>query len=512
MFYQGVLIMSSDWVACLWGERLGVAVERRRLPELVDEPVVLAAPDATIAVTSTEAEIWGITAGISVQGARGLCADLRVLPYDRLAYEIAARPLWDLIATESNVVEPVSPEVCYVEISGDRMEAASRIRRIVEVMAPRLTEPVRAGIGRSKFVALRAAQSRMAHGPILVPFGEEARFLAGFPLDTVPAKGRKFDSKSRQQLDRLGVRTLGDILSLAPNRLPKSLQRVGNELLQLAQGYDSDPVRPLWPPRALHARMSFTDESAEGGGYSGGVSDLLVIENRLVKMAEHISADLAATHEYAREISVTVGLLDGTFLTETERLAMPESAVLPLFRAAMRQFQRLQIEQPVVSLEVVAAELGAGSGVQLALMDAGGEMPHERLLRLEAAIAFLRKKHGPRVLIKGALLGRVRRIDLWTYSLARYGSEPLPQVAVDKDGNPVRYWRRGVSKPRRLLKVGRDEHRRYEVLRVYNRWRETGMRHGTLTDADVFRVETDPFGVSELRRLETDWRLTGTAD
>lgn len=65
---------------------------------------------------------------------------------------------------------------------------------------------------------------------------------------------------------------------------------------------------------------------------------------------------------------------------------------------------------------------------------------------------------------------------------------------------------------RRRIQADQGERRRYEVLRVHNRWRETGMRHGVLTDAEVFRVETDPFGVSDIRRFENDWRLTGTSD
>lgn len=504
--------MPSCMVACIWAEKIGIAVERRRLPETEDEPLALSTPNSTIQVASDEAESFGVAAGMTVQGARGLCGGLLVFPYDRLAYEIAARPIWDLVATESDVVEPESPEVCYAEMPGTPAEVVSRLSRLGEYLAPLVRVPIRAAVARSKFVALRAARFRGPNGTMVIPLGEETRFLAQASLGDVLSRIPKLDLKSRQQLDRLGVRTLGDIWTLTPNRLPKSLQKVGHQLLQLAQGFDGDPVRPLWPPRTLRAFASFTEDSGDGGGFNSGVDDLLVIENRLVKMVESISVKLAARHEYTREITLQVGLLDGTFLRETERLVMPESQVPPLFRAGARRLLGLHIEQPIVSLELIASELGTGSGVQLSLLDAAGEMPHERIKRLEAATCYLRTKYGPRVLITGALLGRARRIDLWTYSLTRYLSEQLPQVAVDGEGAPIRYWRRSAASMRRRIQADQGERRRYEVLRVHNRWRETGMRHGVLTDAEVFRVETDPFGVSDIRRFENDWRLTGTSD
>jgi len=500
------------WVACLWIEKIAIAVEHRRLPETAEEPLALTNPDGIFQVVSDEAEHWGVSVGMTVQAGRSLCGDLRIFPYDRPAYEIVARPIRDLIATESDRVEPASPEICYVELQGGREVVVDRLRRLVEMIASLIGLAVRAGVARSKFVALRAAQYRLPDVVLVISPGDERLFLGGTPLGALVPYLPKLDLKSRSQLDRIGVKTLGDIWSLPPARLPRVLQRIGYQLRQLAQGFDGDPVRPLWPPRRIVARTSFTDSVEDGDAYSDGVEDLTVIELRLRKMAEVVAEKLGAKHEYAREITLRIGLRDGTFFTQTERLVMPEALASPLHRAGLRQLQRFEIEQPVVLLELIAAELGTGSGVQLSLLDAGGELPHERAKRLEAAIVFLRTKHGPRVVITGAILHQARRVHLWTYSLARYLSEPITDVATDGEGVPVRYSRSAALVQRRRASAAPSVRETYRVRCLLNRWHETGMRHGALTEAEMFRVETEPFGVSDIRRLESEWRLTGIID
>src|SRR5437868_1577965 len=100
-------------IACCFMPDIALYVERARSPHLAGRPVGIAGPDDILVVVSEEAAPFGIRIGQTSSGARGLCERLTVLPYDRPAYELAARPVWDLCAVESSIVEPISPEVCY---------------------------------------------------------------------------------------------------------------------------------------------------------------------------------------------------------------------------------------------------------------------------------------------------------------------------------------------------------------------------------------------------------------
>lgn len=496
----GVNPIKNKWVVCLWVEQVGVAVEQARLPALQGEAFALASADGTIQVVSDEAKQWGIAPGITSQAARSLYYDLVVLPYDRAAYEFAARAIWDVLAIESSIVEPVSPELSYAEFRGTQAEVTARVRHLTEILAPGIGVPVRSSLARTKFVARQAAQRDATDEAIVIPIGEEANYLTRLPIALLP-NAPKLDQKARQQITRLGIKTLGDIWALPPHRLPKTLQKAGYQLLQWAQGNDSDSVKALWPPRVVSAEVRFED----------AVVEQFLVENALLKLAEQIVCQLAEGNEYTRELTLRVGLEDRTWVQEIEKLSFPESLVPPIHRAFLRLLRRLHIDQPVISLEIVGSDLGSGSGVQLSLMDKAGELPHERMRRLEAVLTFLRKRYGPRTVIPAALLLKARRIHLWIHPLGHLLCEPLDQVATDEQGTPVRYWRQSRARGVSRREFG-HQGRRYEVLNIHNRWRETGSKNGALIDAEVWRVETDPFGVSELRRMDTEWRITASWD
>src|SRR5690348_15858194 len=109
-------------ILCCYMPGISLSVERMRAPHLVGMPVGIASPDETLLVVSEEAKPFGIREGQKASGARGLCERLQVLPYDREAYECAAMPVWDLCSVESSIVEPASPEICYVEFTGSQAE------------------------------------------------------------------------------------------------------------------------------------------------------------------------------------------------------------------------------------------------------------------------------------------------------------------------------------------------------------------------------------------------------
>src|SRR5688500_1294947 len=144
-------------IACFYMPQIGIAVERARLNHLWGEPVGLAAEDGSLAAVSDEAAPFGIKPGQDSGGAKALCRNLTVLPYDSAAYEEAAHCVWDLFAIESSFVEPVSPEICFVDLAG--ADAIGRAQKLAVDLAASVRIPVRIGLAHTKFVARKAAES-----------------------------------------------------------------------------------------------------------------------------------------------------------------------------------------------------------------------------------------------------------------------------------------------------------------------------------------------------------------
>ena len=120
---------SMSVIACFWMQHIAIATEICRAPSLLGEAFALTSEDGIVACASDEAARHGVEPGHKSSGAKTLCPSLRLLPYTRPIYEQAASMIWNGIAVESSVVEPLSPEICYAEL--DDRHVAPRLRSFV---------------------------------------------------------------------------------------------------------------------------------------------------------------------------------------------------------------------------------------------------------------------------------------------------------------------------------------------------------------------------------------------
>jgi DNA polymerase-4 len=487
-------------IACFYIPQFGIAVERARLNHLWGEPVGLADAKDVITAISDEAAPFGITVGQKASGAKGLCERLIVLPYDRAAYDEEANLVWDLFAIESSMVQPVSPEVSYIELKDH--EAREVAGRLSQQLAANVRVPAYVGIAQTKFVALQSArvlEGRMGEREngrqlsTLVKPGcmalniitQPSAFLAPISISSAPC----LPEKVSQIFLRMGIRTFGDLQKLPASELKRRFGEVGLALERLARGEDNDPVKPAWPPRRIEESIAFEDETVDTG----------TIHEALRRCSEAIAGALAWKHEYCRSVTIAINLADGRRLQQREKLAEASHTTVAIHRASLRLLKRMEIQEPILGVEVYASDLGTGSGLQLALLDQnrhGRDLPHERQRSLDATTAILRKKFGVGATISAGKMLQSKRISLWTYPLGHQENEPV-RVDTDQRGRPIRFWRNG--QPR-------------EVRRIQDSWREAEWFWGSISETTVYRVETDSAGLCELHLSGKSWRLGATAD
>lgn len=471
-------------IACFLIPTFGIACARAQHPHLAGKPLALTGEGRLLQVVSEETERYGLRAGQSESSARSLCPEITLLPYDGESYTEAARGVWDLLAIESSVVEPVSPELCFVEMSGH--DVAPRVRTLARKIAQQTGVPVQAGLASSKLVArqaaLRARPSALNADALTVERGRESAFLSDLSLDRLP----NLDRSLQKRLDRLGIRTLGDILRIKPHELHRLCRQSGYLLRRLAMGEDGEPVRAAWPPRALEESQHFEVEVCEEERLCAALENCV----------ERIARRLTTGTDYCRSLILEISLEDGTEARSEERLKEPVSSVEPLLRTAVRLLRRLRLRQGAVAIRLIAGGLGSGSGLQLILLDEHGNgLLRERRERLEASLTVLRKRYGDRAVVRASMLRPMRRIDLWTSALTRTANEPV-EVTLNSHGTPVHFWRQG---------------RRYDVEAVQDRWKEADWFGGKVVDKTAYRIVAGA-GLYELHRTGSEWRLGAMAD
>ncbi|MFN2359917.1 MAG: DNA polymerase Y family protein [Marinobacter sp.] len=76
----------------------------------------------------------------------------------------------------------------------------------------------------------------------------------------------EFDNKTRTRLQRIGLRTFGEVLALPPNELARRLSPQTLAYVQKIQGNRADPQTPWQPPHSFRQQADFVQEIEQSQG------------------------------------------------------------------------------------------------------------------------------------------------------------------------------------------------------------------------------------------------------
>ena len=375
--------MCSIVVVCALIPRLSLSsalVDRR---ELLSRPVALA-PEAggpqVIGEASGPAEAHGIRPGMRIGEALARCPSLGLIAPD----PVRAEAIWERslrsLETIGAAVEPSRP--------GEAFFAAEPLRALcggpeaVLARARRALEPTagaRVGAGPNRLAARAAAMRMRARKPALV-VGEAAaaRLVAGLPVHALRGRLARRDAESNERpreraeeatcidsLERLGVRTLGELAELPATAIADRFGELGLRALRLSRGAD-EPLRPRRPHQEIECRLGL-GEAASGPQLERALG--LLIERLLAHPARagrtirrlRIEAQLAATGGWRAEVALR------SASASAERLALVLNPRLE------------QLPGPAAWLGLRALELGPLAGDQRALAPSPADERHGRL-------------------------------------------------------------------------------------------------------------------------------------
>ncbi len=266
--------LTSDTAACCWVPLFALRSELARRPELASLPVALLSPDDTRRLWQVGplARRAGVNPGMTVSQAIGLCPALKLCEPDPVHYDEQFSQLVAALVTVSPVVEPVelgrvfvgtdgleglygAPEKIVEAIKCGVRSAECGIEDGSQLVHSALHTPhsaLRLGWGNGKFVSWVAATRAKPGDAVIVPVGEEAKFLATQRLAVLP-----LDPDTHRRLRQLGIKTLGALVALPEEAVVSQFGRAGRRLWRLAAGLESEPVVGRIVPEPIVAALSF---------------------------------------------------------------------------------------------------------------------------------------------------------------------------------------------------------------------------------------------------------------
>ncbi|MGD1915474.1 MAG: DNA polymerase IV [Phycisphaerales bacterium] len=369
------------------------SVEQRDNPELRGKPVLVGGEGrrGVVAAASYEAREFGCHSAMPGAVARRLCPQAIFVKGSYAKYKAASQAVFEVFESVTPLVEPLSIDEAFLDVTGSQRllgggrEIAMKIKREV-FEKTQLT--VSLGVAPNKLVAKIASDLDKPDGLVVIEPGEVEDRLADLEIKRLWGVGAVGQGK----LERLGVRTFGQLRSLDLPTLQRLFGSMGESLWNRCRGIDDRPV--------------VTDRHAKSIGhertFGENLETLDQCHAQIVDLAERVAWRLRRADRSAG--TITLKIRNGQFRTITRghTLAEPthDSGVIVREALALLEAWAVKSFEPVRLLGVSTSQLRTPQGP--GLFDAA---ERAQASRVDEAADAIRAKFGD------GSIGRASAID-----------------------------------------------------------------------------------------------------
>ncbi|HLM32020.1 MAG TPA: hypothetical protein VK326_10205 [Solirubrobacterales bacterium] len=359
-------------IACALIPRLSLTSALGDRREMLRAPVAVAPEPGgpqVIGEASGPAEAFGVRAGMRLAEALARCPALVLVAAD----PVRAEAIWEgsLARLErlGAAVEPTRPGEAFFAteplrgLYGGTEAVLAQARRALGAW-------VRLGAGPNRICAhAAAARMRARRGPTVIAEQAAKRVLAGLSVSVLRDRlegewdGRSTNHAAPRReaeeaacvdsLERLGVRTLGELATLPADAVADRFGRAGLRALRLARGGE-EPLRPRAPREQLACELGLP-EAASGQQ----------LEHALGLLVDRLLAHPARRARMLRRLRIEARLAGGGGW-RTETTLRSASANPERLRLALAP-RLAELPGPATTLRLRALELGPEAGEQGAL-------------------------------------------------------------------------------------------------------------------------------------------------
>lgn len=252
------------------------AVETRDRPDLAGRPLAVGGrPErrGVVATCNYEARAFGIRSAMAMAQALRRCPELLILPPDFPRYRRAAEQVRAIFRQYTPLVEPLSLDEAYLDVSGSTRHGGSATRIAAEIRARVHREvgiTVSAGVAPNKFLAKIASDWHKPDGLFVIPPDAVDGFVRALPVRRLFGVG----AATAARLRRLGATTCEELRALPLALLGEHFGTFGHRLHELCRGIDERPVEPNRRRRSLSVETTFPSDLP-------GLADCLAALERL---------------------------------------------------------------------------------------------------------------------------------------------------------------------------------------------------------------------------------------
>jgi DNA polymerase IV len=316
-------------------------------PKLQGKAVVVGAGVRGVVLSANyEARKFGIRAAMPVGRAQRLAPTAIFIPPDHNRYQEVSEHVMKIFRDVSPHVEPISLDEAFIDVTGAKRllgsgrEIAMMIRAKVE-KEQGITCSV--GIAHNKFIAKLASQHCKPNGLLEIATDQILSFLHPLPANAIWGVG----PKTNEQLEKLGLRTVGEIANTPLSTLIRALgEATGSSLYELAWGRDYREVISYEPEKSISAAETFASD----------IDDPEEILREFLRLCEKATLRMRDAGYCAKTISIKVRFSDFKTITRSKKMDQPISGTKESFEVAKQLYLALKLDRVRIRLVGVSLE------------------------------------------------------------------------------------------------------------------------------------------------------------
>lgn len=383
------------------------SVEMAYDPSLKGKPLAIAGnPEerrGIVVTCSYEARGFGVKTTMPVWEAKRLCPELIVMRPNFERYRSASKGMFDILRQYSELVEPVSIDEGYVDIT-DSFELGSPIEIAGQIQSQILSQldlPCSIGVAPNKFLAKTASDMKKPMGITVLRKRDLPAKI--WPLPVIDMHG--IGEKTALKLNGMGIETCRDLAFANDIQLKSRLGINGLRLKEKANGID----RRIVDPDSIYDYKSVGNSTTLPKDTTNQ-HDLLAV---ILQLSEKVASRLHQKDVLGMTIQVMIKDKFRKSITRSRKLENPIGKKEDIFAVAKALFMKHWNGEPVRLLGVTAQDVVEKSEAteQLDLFSYKKEAEKEPLYKV---VSELQDKYGIDSIARGIKGSKGARTDTKT--------------------------------------------------------------------------------------------------
>ncbi len=386
-------ILHSDINSCY------ASIERLLAPELCDKPLaVCGSAELRHGIVLSKDEIAkkaGVKTGMAIWQAKELCPELQIVTphFDRYTeYASAVRAIY---SDYTDLVEPFGLDECWLDISRcldcpDPVQTAHEIRCRVKAETG-LTVSV--GVSFNKIFAKLGSDYKKPDAVTVISRENFKSLVWRLPASDMLMVGRS----TTRQLQRIGIRTIGELAAASPESLRAVFGKIGPMLCAFANGMDASPVSRIGeapPPKSI-GNSTTLPRDIETAEQASRV---------FLSLAESVGSSLRKGGWMCRTIEISLRSRELVWHSHRFRLRSATDITAELKDAAMTLFREAWDGEALRSVGLRALELVRSDDPEQVdiFID---YVNKDRQKKIDSAVDAIRGKYGAEAIQRASVMG-----------------------------------------------------------------------------------------------------------